>query len=447
MGCEGPHQSLGFSALAAGLYGYDSVFGYCWFASPPEDPNHPHQRHLRPFIGMVTTFGGWCLLALLYLLIASSTVAWVVFWKSSDVDFGGHIGLQRSRRKFTGEGSIPTSSACDPQWAKHASASSADMEMQKKDRLHSEEFEGREKASLSLADDVKLLDKRGLSDIHDENENVLRGSDKEQVGERDWNIHRFPPKSRYSSGMAHFQRIETTTTVQVEQPKISHRTLALRAMTLRLIGYILIPIICILPSVIMDIIVKAYPVGDVEIPDAVTGFFDGINGLVGLFNAMLFLLDPVLLIIWAELRANHCWGRLQNQPTESQHAGHGNVIEISPMAEPPLQSTNSLGSNSGDEQVGGVRTTRVGRENNRHSATRVFEGSLVTSVPPQKLDGEQRSPCVTQSGPELPRIEGKVRRKRHEARHNEGAGLLVYVQVEIAKSSDLELVEDYLRGL
>jgi len=55
----------------------------------------------------------------------------------------------------------------------------------------------------------------------------------------------------------------------------------------------------------MDRIVKAYSVGDVDIPDAVTGFFDGINGLVGFFNAILFLLGPVLLVVWAQPRANH----------------------------------------------------------------------------------------------------------------------------------------------
>lgn len=444
---DGPHQSLGFTALGAGLYGYDSIFGYCWFASPPKDPDHPHQLQLRPFIGMMTTFGGWCLLALCYLLIASSTVTWVVYWKSLDVEFGGHIGLRRSQRKFSGQSSIPISSAYHRQWVGQA-PSSTDIEMQKQYRLHSEEFESREKASLSVADDVNFFGKKSSSDIHDENDTELQGSDREQAGERDWNIRGFSQKRRYSFGAAHPRRTDTAVIVQEEQLTISRRTLALRAMTLRLIGYILIPVICILPSVIMDVIVKAHPVGDVEIPDAVTGFFDGINGLVGLFNAILFLLDPVLLIIWAELRANRHWGLWQKERTESQYAGPENVTKTNAVDVPrPLQDTNPPGSNGGNEQVGGIHTTRFGKADSQPMATRAFEDSLIASVPLPRLDVERRSLRPTRAGPKLLHIKGVGHRKRHESRRNGGNGLTVHVQVEIAKYSDLERVDDYLHGL
>ena len=445
MGCVGTHQhSLGFTALGAGLYGYDSIFGYCWYASPPEDPDHPHQTYLRPFIGMMTTFGGWCLLALCYLLIASSTVAWVVYWKSLDVDFGGHIGLRR--RSQASESSIPISSACAPQWVGHPRTSSTDMEMQKQYGFHSEEFES-PGASLSLADDVKFFGKSSLPDIHDENETVLRGSDQEQAGSRDQNILRPPQKRKYSSSTAHSQRFETTIIVQEGEPKISRRALALRAMTLRLIGYILIPIVCILPSVTMDIIVKAYPVGDIEIPDTVTGFFDGINGLVGFFNAILFLLDPVLLLIWAELRANSRWGLWKKKNTESQYADHENVIEINELGASPERDTKTPGRTGSDKQVGGIHTTLFGRADNQPPATRVFEHTLITSVPPPKLDDEQRPPRITQAGPRLLQAKKMGRRKGHESRHKAGTGLAVHVQVEIAKYSDLERVDDYLHGL
>ena len=442
MGCVGPHHHpLGSTALGAGLYGYDSIFGYCWFATPPEDPNHPHQTHLRPFIGMMATFGGWCLLALCYLLIASSTVAWVVYWKSVDVDFGGHIGLRR--RSQSGDSTTPISPACAPRWVGHPRTSSTDMEMQKQYGFHSEEFESPE-VSLSLADDVRFLGKSSLSDIHDENGTVILGSGEEQAGERDRNIHRPPHKRRYSSSTAYSQRIETTTIVVEGTPKISRRALALRAMTLRLIGYILIPVVCILPSVIMDTLVKAYPVGDVAIPDPVTGFFDGINGLVGFFNAILFLLDPVLLLIWAELRTNRRW---KKERTESQSVGHENVIEISEMGASPEQDTKTPGRNGGHKQVGGIHTTRVGTADNQSPATRVFEDSLITSVPPPKLDDEQRPPRIIQAGPRLLQAKKMGRRKGHKSRHNAGTGLTVHVQVEIAKYTDLERVDDYLHGL
>jgi len=287
--------------------------------------------------------------------------------------------------------------------------------VQKKGRLNAVEPEGEERASLTLVGDVKYLVKRSLSDVH---ETVVRVDSNEQAGERDWNVHIFPPTPRYSSGAAHPQPIEAGTPAppaHQEQPKISRRTLALRAMTLRLIGYILIPVICILPSVIMDLIVKAYPVGDVEIPDAVTGFFDGVNGLVGFFNAIL---DPVLLVVWAQLRANHRWGVLQKQRREAQHRDHG-VTGVDVMDESPLQDTKTPGSDDADEQVGGIRSTRFGKEDSQSLAKRAFEDSLVSSLPPPQLDDKQRSPCPTRAGPKLPWFKGISRGRRREAPYNE----------------------------
>ena len=333
------------------------------------------------------------------------------------------------------DGSIPTSPA--------------DMEMQKKSRPRTMEPEGEERASLTLVSDVKYLGKGSLSDIHD---TVVRAKSDEQAGERDWNIHAFPPTPRHSSGATHPQRIEASPTAPYahqEQPKISRRTLALRAMTLRLIGYILIPVICILPNVIMDLIVKAYPVGDVEIPDAVTGFFDGINGLVGFFNAMLFLLDPVLLAVWAELRANRRWGLLQKQRRKAQYAEYEDCAAtgVDATAEAPLQDTKTPGSDDADKRVGGIRSTRFGKEDHQSSAKWAFQDSRTSSLPLPELDGEQRSPCSTQTGAKRPRFKGIGWGKRREAHHNGGIGLMVHMEVEVVKYSDLEMVDEYLHGL
>ena len=357
------------------------------------------------------------------------------------MDVGGHIGLRRNRRTFS-DSSISTSLAPEPRWTGHAPTSSADMKMQKKDKLRKVEPDGEERASLTLVGDVKYLGKGSLSDIH---EKVVRAESSEQDGERDWNIHVFPPASRYSSGTARSQRIKASTTTpsaHQERPEISRRTLALRAMTLRLIGYILIPVICILPNVIMDLIVKAYPVGDVEIPDAVTGFFDGINGLVGFFNAMLFFFDPVLLVVWAEFRANHHWCLLQKQRRKAQYAEHevNGATGVDAMAGSPLQDTR-------DAQVGGVQSTHFGKEDNQPSAKRAFEDSLISGLPLPELDDEQRSPRPNQTDSKRLRFKGIGWGKRREAHNNGGIGLMVHMEVEITKYSDLELVEDYLHGL
>ena len=433
----GTHQSLGFTALGAGLYGYDSAYGYCWFATPPPDPDHP-VRLLRPLVGMLATFGGWCLLALLYLLIASSTVAWVVFWKSSDVDFGGHIGLRRNHRKFTSEGAITAPSMSIPKWTRRTTTSSAEVVN-----------DGPEKASLTSPDDHNPLSKRIPDDIQTDNETELEAENNEQAGERDWNIHVFPPRPRHPSGVAHSQRIDVIASnppVHTERPKISRRTLALRAMTLRLIGYILIPVICILPGCIKDLIIKSYPAGEIQLSDGVSGLLDGLNGLVGLFNAILFLVDPVLLIVWADLRARYRWGRLQKQRTEAQEADQDSRggIEVDVMDESPLRDPGTPKSDGGDKQLGGIRATRFGKEDNQQSAKTAFGDSLVSSLQSVDHEGRSRSRSITQA-PKL--LKGMGRRKRREAPHSGGAGLMIHVQVEVAKHSDLERVEDYLHGL
>lgn len=389
---------------------------------------------------MLTTFGGWCLLALLYLLIASSTVAWVVFWKSSDVDFGGHIGLRRNQRKFTSEGAITAPTMSIPRWTRRTTTSSAEAVN-----------DGPEKASLTSPDDHNPLSKKIPDDIHTDNETELEADNNEQAGERDWNIHVFPPRPRNPSGVAHSQRLDAIASdppAHKERPKISRRTLALRAMTLRLIGYILIPVICILPGSIKDLVVKSYPVGEVQLSDALSGLFDGLNGLVGLFNAVLFLVDPVLLIVWADLRARHRWGRLQKQRTEAQEAEQENRggIEVDAMAESPLRDADTPRSEGGDKQLGGIRSTRFGKEDNQQSARRAFGDSLVSSLQSVDQEGRSRSRSITQAAPRI--LKSMGRRKRHEAPHSGGgAGLMIHVQVEVAKHSDLERVEDYLHGL
>ncbi len=354
------------------------------------------------------------------------------------MDFGGHIGLRRNRRKFTSDSVMSAPSVSIPRWTGHATVSSTDVVT-----------EGPEKASLTPPDDLRSVNKTIPSDLHIDNEMELGAENDEQAGGRDWNIHIFPPRPRHTSGVAHPQRIDANTTaphVHKERPKISRRTLALRAMTLRLIGYILIPVICILPGSIKDLLIKSYPVGEVELSDGVSGLLDGLNGLVGLFNAVLFLVDPVLLIVWAELRAKHRWGRLQKQRTEAHDIDGENraAIEVDVLsADSPERDAETPKSDGGDGQVGGIRSTHFGKEDNQQSARRAFGDSLISSL--QSVGNEGRSRGVARVAPRL--MKGMGRRKRQESTHNGGAGLMIHVQVEVAKCSDLERVEDYLHGL
>jgi hypothetical protein len=349
--------------------------------------------------------------------------------------------------------------------------------MQREGMFNSVELEGQEKPSLTPAGDVKVkyLGKRNFLDIHNDNETGLRAENNKQAGERNWNIHRFPPKLRHASDVAHSPRIEANITAtpspretnsnrsniptdrpspsqqsskaHQDGPTISRRTLALRAMTLRLIGYILIPVICILPSVIMDLIVKACPVGVVKIPDGVSGFSDGLNGLIGLFNTILFLLDPVLLVVWADLRTNRRWGLLRKQRVAAHNSDceGTDAIEVDVMDESPLQDAKNPGSDGADEEVGGVRSTRVGDDRrDLPLPKRAFEDSLVSGLP----DADNEPPShLTIVGPKRPRSRGMGRRTRREAHHDGAAGLMIRVQVQVTEYSDLERVEEYLLGL
>jgi hypothetical protein len=80
------------------------------------------------------------------------------------------------------------------------------MEMQKKGRLHTMESEDREKASLTLADDVIP------SDIHDDNETGRRAGE-QRASWREGLEHTYiPAKSRLPSDAHHSHRIEAITT-------------------------------------------------------------------------------------------------------------------------------------------------------------------------------------------------------------------------------------------
>lgn len=97
-----------------------------------------------------------------------------------------------------------------------------------------------------------------------------------------------------------------------DQPrKVPRRTL--RAVALRLIGYILIPVFCIVPRAITDLVILSSPAGGAVIPDSVNGILGVLNGLIGLFNALLFFSDPVLLVVWEGLWANRSWRVLRKQ--------------------------------------------------------------------------------------------------------------------------------------
>ena len=233
---------------------------------------------------------------------------------------------------------------------------------------------------------------------------------------------------------------------------LSRRSLAMRALAVRLLGYILIPTICILPGVIIDLITKVSPDTAANIPDSVSTAFDTINGLVGLFNAVLYAMDPVLLALYHQIRLARR-GRPQHnnaQPDGTIGVGGENGADIemaatrtgfsiysTPPESPGMETPPGFGSaekrgdgsnpfNSEDDSKMDIGNgTKVEVRSGR------FLSPLHIGNRIRKTDLGLRSPRATRSAT------------------SPGMGIVIRVEVEVADDQDQELarLERYLGGL
>ncbi len=118
---------------------------------------------------------------------------------------------------------------------------------------------------------------------------------------RPWNPtqhpHRVPPNSQGAD-------ITLATT-------LARRDIARRALTVRVLGYISVPVICVFPGVIMDFLARGRP--DVYIPPVVPLITAITAGLMGTFNAVLLSFDPsvVAVVFWPDWVKKKEQGRLQ----------------------------------------------------------------------------------------------------------------------------------------
>jgi hypothetical protein len=427
----------GSTALSVGFYGYDAGSGRCWYASPPDDQSLPPRVHNWVLIRVITTFTGWCILAGVYLLIASATIAHVVFWKGMS-DIGGHIGLRRNRRRHASEVSASDRSTPGKSWVGPPPTSSMDGSTMCEVTLDGVES-GAEVPLSSSPVDVKRTGKEdfleGLEEIYTEGPSA----DTRTAHDDDWGLPSFPPPPKVHLGPENPRHTlqlqdfgtsaatltQTTYTLsgvvylpshqegstfrssshsQGRPRRVSRRTL--RAMALRLIGYILLPTFCIIPRVITEFIVVCHPAGVVVIPAPVDGILDGLNGLIGLFNALLFFSDPVLLVVWTGLWANRSWAGLRQRTSRGSTAGSsrgraaaveesmdGPAVEESmdgPAVEEsmdgPYQSSVQVVETSASDQVGRIPCPRLGRNDSssQRSSNGNFEGTLVSTS--QELD-------------------------------------------------------------
>jgi len=101
-------------------------------------------------------------------------------------------------------------------------------------------------------------------------------------------LKRHPSHAHWSSDDA-----GTAVTTTVER-----RDMARRALTVRVLGYIIVPVVCTFPGVILDIITRARP--DITFPPEAQLFAAITVGLMGTLNTILLGFDPsiVAVVFW-----------------------------------------------------------------------------------------------------------------------------------------------------
>lgn len=132
---------------------------------------------------------------------------------------------------------------------------------------------------------------------------------------------------------------------------LARRDIARRALTVRVLGYISVPVICVFPGVIMDFIARAGT--DVHIPSIVTLITVITAGLMGTFNAVLLSFDPsvVAVVFWPHWKKKE-WER-QRQNFE---VGRRQPESLASIGKPPLLGDIEIAETK-DESQGVVVTT------------------------------------------------------------------------------------------
>jgi len=101
------------------------------------------------------------------------------------------------------------------------------------------------------------------------------------------------------------------TGVGVDDMALARRDLARRALTVRVLGYISVPVICIFPGVIVDFVARVRP--GINIPPVVPLIAAITAGLMGTFNAVLLSFDPsiVAVVFWPHWKKEKVQERLR----------------------------------------------------------------------------------------------------------------------------------------
>ena len=131
-----------------------------------------------------------------------------------------------------------------------------------------------------------------------------------------WSI--FSPRHPLAARPAqveHSQRIPLSVNASFAAT-LARRDTARRALTLRLLGYILVPTISVISGMVLDLLGEMK--NGAYIPRAVTTTVSALAGLMGTLNAILFSFDPSVIAVIHALR-------LRRAQRRQQHSKHGGV--------------------------------------------------------------------------------------------------------------------------
>jgi hypothetical protein len=98
---------------------------------------------------------------------------------------------------------------------------------------------------------------------------------------------------------------------------VERREMARRALTVRVLGYIIVPVICVFPGLIVDIIIRVR--SDITVPFEVDLFAAITAGLTGTFNTVLLCFDPsiVAVVFWPYWMRRKDRKRMQKRNTSA----------------------------------------------------------------------------------------------------------------------------------
>ena len=143
---------------------------------------------------------------------------------------------------------------------------------------------------------------------------------------------------------------------------VERREMARRALTVRVLGYIIVPVFCVFPGVIADIITRARP--DIEVPFWVELFSAITAGLVGTLNTIMLCFDPsiIAVVFWPFWKKRRDRERMQKR---------------NKLPRPSTQTyKTALPGGLGDPAIGGTTTSTTDGTQDMVSTTFQYDHGL-----------------------------------------------------------------------